>query len=196
MTIPTSAPNDFDSSEETRRIEDRMRAEGEPTVEVSFVDYFAEPESHTFYLPDGKQFFVFQELREGGKALYEKITNREGIKVQRVTGEAKLPIDPAIQRQTLIRVSVVDANIWYPGNNGNWEQLKFDTIRQRENNKFWDRVFEKFPASIIDELHKQIEKVNPWLAADDDVEAIQKQIDDLEERKRRAEEEEAKKNFS
>jgi hypothetical protein len=200
MSIPTHAADDaFETTDPAvQRVEQRMKEEGEALVETSFTDYFAEPERHTFYLPDGKQFFVFQECREGQKALYEKITNREGIKVQRSTGEAKLPIDPAIQRQTLIKVSVVDSYIVYPaaGNSGKWEELRFDSMRPASNQKFWERVFERFPASIIEDLHKAIEKVNPWLAADDDPEAIQKQIDDLEERKRRAQEEEAKKNFS
>lgn len=198
MTVPVPAAqadrSAFDPEDEkTQRTIDRMAEAGEPIEEKRFVDYFAEPDRNVHYLPDGVQYFVYQELREGGKAKYEKIINREGIKVQRATGDARLPIDPAIARQTLIRLSVVDANI-FTSRNGNPEQISFQSGHKADNTKFWNLVFDKFPSSLIDELHKEIQKVNAWVAADDDIEALQKQRDELDERIRLAEEEEAKKN--
>ncbi|AMS03418.1 hypothetical protein SEA_BENCZKOWSKI14_25 [Gordonia phage Benczkowski14] len=197
VPVPTSQADRtaFDPEDDkTQRTIDRMAEAGEVIEEKRFVDYFAEPETHLHKLPDGVQWFEFQELREGGKAKYEKIINREGIKVQRATGDARLPIDPAIARHTLIQLAVTNAYI-ITTQNGRPEPLQFRMGPNEKNTRFWETVLEKFPSNLIDELHKEVQKVNRWIAADDDIEGLEKQRDELEERIRMAREEEAKKGL-
>lgn len=197
MTVPVPTHeadmSSFDNDPKVQRTNERLAEAGETVEEKRFVDYFAEPETHIFYLPDGVQYFEYQELREGGKAKYERTINREGIRVQRATGDARLPIDPAIARQTLIKLSVTDAHI-ITTLNGRPEPLSFRKGPRETNTKFWELVLERFPAAIVEELHKEVQKVNAWVAADDDIEALEKQRDEIEERIRLAREEEAKNN--
>ena len=175
--------SDFDDRPEVERANERAVAAGETIEERQFVDYFAEPETQRWYLPDGKQYFDYQELREGGKAAYERATNRD-IRVQRSTGDARLSVDPATARQKLIQLSVTDCLLYRDG-----QRIEFN--RERPG-KFWENLFDLFPAKVIDQLHSEITKANAWLAADDDVEALKEERDRLDERIERAQEEQAK----
>jgi hypothetical protein len=199
MTIPTQNPNpdmtSFDDDPATERAIQRHADSGQPVEEKRFFDYFAEPEAKFYYLPDGVQYFEYRELREGGKAAYERATNND-IRVQRATGDARLRVDPVTARHTLVRLAVTDAFIQYLDGAGNAERLTFRVGPREKNEKFWELVFEKFPAKFIDGLHSEVQKVNTWVAADDDVEGLKKQRDEINERIERAEEEQAKKNSS
>lgn len=181
--------SDFDGRPEVERANARAVAAGETIEERQFVDYFAAPKPERWYLPDGIQYFEFQELREGGKAAYEKATNKD-IRVQRSTGDARLSVDPATQRQTLIRLSVTDAYLLQSDGRGGQQEIPFNKERP---GKFWENLFTFFPASLIDKFHQEIVKANAWLAADDDLDALKEERDRLDERIERAEEEQAKK---
>jgi hypothetical protein len=180
----TQDTTDFDRRPDIEDANRRAVEAGETIEDKQYVDYFAEPETHRYYLPDGKQYFDYQELREGGKALYEKATNKD-IRVQRATGDARLAVDPATQRQVMIRLSVVDVLVFQRG-----ERLEFNKDKP---GKFWEIVFERFPAKLVQDLYEDIQKVNTWLAADDDLEALKEERERLDERIERAEEEQAKK---
>lgn len=181
--------SDFDDRPEAVRANQAAVAAGETIEERQFVDYFAAPEPQRWYLPDGVQYFEYQELREGGKALYEKATNKD-IRVQRSTGDARLSVDPATQRQTLIRLSVTDVHLLQSDGHGGTNEVPFNKDRP---GKFWENLFTFFPAKLIDQLHNEITKANAWLAADDDVDQLKEERDRLDERIARAEEEKAKK---
>lgn len=180
---------DFDGRPAAERANAAAVAAGEVIEERQFVDYFATPEPQRWYLPDGEQYFEFIELREGGKAAYEKATNKD-IRVQRSTGDARLSVDPATQRQTLVRLSVTDVLLYQKDEGGRVQQVPFNKARP---GKFWENLFDRFPAKYIEQLHQEITKVNAWLAADDDVEALKEERERLDERIERAEEEQAKK---
>lgn len=181
---------DFEGRPEVEAANRAALAGGEVIEERQFVDYFAAPQPERWYLPDGNQYFEFQELREGGKAAYEKATNKD-IRVQRSTGDARLSVDPATQRQTLIRLSVTDVHLLQADARGIPTEVPFNKDRP---GKFWDNLFTFFPAKYIEQLHEEITKANTWLAADDDVQALKDQREQLDERIARAEEEQAKKN--
>lgn len=181
--------SDFEDRPEVVRANERAVSAGESIEERQFVDYFAEPENHRWTLPDGEQYFEFQELREGGKAAYERATNKD-IRVQRSTGDARLSVDPATARQKLIQLSVVDCHLYTRDAGGRRSLIPFNKERP---GKFWENLFERFPAKVIEQLHQEITKVNTWLAADDDVDALKEERDRLDERIERAEEEQAKK---
>ncbi|QDF16952.1 tail assembly chaperone [Gordonia phage Luker] len=189
--IPTREQDtsDFEGRPEAERANAAALAAGEVVEEKQFVDYFAAPLPQRWYLPDGVQYFEYQELREGGKAAYEKLTNKD-IRVQRSTGDARLSVDPAIQRQSLIRLSVTDVHLIQKDSGGRPQVVPFNKERP---GKFWDNLFTFFPAVLIDKLHQEIVKANSWLAADDDVEALKEERERLDERIQRAEEEQAKK---
>lgn len=188
----TQDVSDFDDRPEAVRANQAAVAAGERIEDRQFVDYFAAPQPQRWYLPDGEQYFEYQELREGGKAAYEKATNKD-IRVQRSTGDARLSVDPATQRQTLIRLSVTDVHLYQGRNNDGTPALV--AFNKERPGKFWENLFNFFPASLIDKLHQEITKANAWLAADDDIEALKKERDQLDERIERAEEEQAKKIF-
>jgi len=195
MTLPveTTDTSSFDDDPAIERANQRMLDEGETIEEKQIVDYFAEPITHRFDLPDGIQYFEYQELLEGGKAKYERKTNRD-IRVQRSTGDARLSVDAATQRQELIRLSVVGANVYAPDKHtGKLVKLPFN---RESSTAFWDRVFQSFPAKIIQNLHEEIVKVNEWMAADDDIEALKEQREQLDDRIKRAEEVQAKSESS
>ncbi|AKJ71707.1 putative tail assembly protein [Tsukamurella phage TIN2] len=183
--------SDFEGRPEAERANERALAAGERIEDRQFVDYFATPQPTRYYLPDGVQYFDYVELREGGKALYEKATNKD-IRVQRSTGDARLSVDPAVQRQTLVKLSVVDANLLESDGHGGSRKIPFNKERP---GKFWENLFTFFPAKIIEDLNQEIIKANSWLAADDDVEALKEERDRLDERIERAEEEQAKKDL-
>lgn len=190
--IPTrdQDTSDFEDRPEAVRANERAVAAGERIEERQFVDYFAAPQPQRWYLPDGEQYFEFQELREGGKAAYEKATNKD-IRVQRSTGDARLSVDPATQRQTLIRLSVTDVHLFQGKNqDGSPQLVQFNKDRP---GKFWENLFTFFPARLVEQLNQEITNVNTWLAADDDVEALKEERERLDERIERAEEEQAKK---
>ncbi|AMS02318.2 tail assembly chaperone [Gordonia phage GourdThymes] len=189
--IPTATQDtsDFDGRPEVERANAAAVAAGEKIEEKQFVDYFAAPLPQRWYLPDGVQYFEFQELREGGKSAYEKLTNKD-IRVQRSTGDARLSVDPAIQRQSLIRLSVTDVYLLQKDSGGQPQPMPFNKERP---GKFWENLFTFFPAALIDKLHREIVDINAWLAADDDVDALKEERERLDERIAKAEEEQAKK---
>ncbi|UTN91183.1 tail assembly chaperone [Gordonia phage PokyPuppy] len=189
IPVASQDASDFDGRPEAERANARAIAAGEVIEEKQFVDYFAAPLPERFFLPDGVQYFEYQELREGGKSAYEKLTNKD-IRVQRSTGDARLSVDPAIQRQSLIRLSVTDVHLLQKDSGGNPQPIPFNKDRP---GKFWENLFTFFPATLIDKLHQEIVKANAWLAADDDVDALKEERERLDERIERAEEEQAKK---
>src|SRR4051812_748074 len=72
-----------------------------------YEDYWGTDETHVFTLPDGKQYFVVKPMDEGAKQRFQKKTNK-GIRMNQRSQEATIDVDPADERWTLIKESVVD----------------------------------------------------------------------------------------
>lgn len=152
--------------------------------DVTYEDYWGVQETFQFDLKDGKQYFVIKPMDEGAKTRFQKLTNK-GIRMNQRSQEAHLDIDPADERHTLIRESVVDWHIMQkdPKAESGWSELPCpdDEVRRkrviRENFAGEDA---KFNPKIIQELEFFIRTKNPWMQADMDLEELYKQRDEVD----------------
>jgi hypothetical protein len=144
-----------------------------PTPEVaedefgSYEDYWGFDEKKKHYLPDGKQYFEIQVMNEGQRTAYQKMVNSD-LTVSR-TGDAKIKVDPAQERQSLIKASVVGAHIVYKGS-----LRQFDSM-------LMENWLDKAPVRLVDDLEAAIRKANPWLSGELTVAQIEEQIQTLQE---------------
>lgn len=180
----------FDNDPAIESLNRNMLAGGEKIEEVKIVNYFGTPETKRFFVDKTQtQYFEYAALTEGGKAKYERATNKD-IRVQRTTGDAKLAVDPATERQTLVKLSTVNAVIYAPSKaTGEMQPLSFNPKSPTE---FWDKVFEAFPPKIIQDFYKAIREENPWMKADEDLEALEIEHKNLGERIEKLREEKEK----
>lgn len=132
-----------------------------------YIDYWGTDETHRHTLPDGKQWFEFQIMDEGARSRFQKLTNTD-LTVMR-DNTAKVKMDPAAERHTLIKESVINWNLMQKGPDGNWSAAPWS----KRNLEQW---LEKAPPKIVDELEFAIRKANPWMQADMSVEEIDKEI--------------------
>lgn len=187
----------FDGDPQVESLHENMVAAGERIEEKRIIDYFGTPEPLRFYLGDETQYFEFTPLTEGGKAKYERATNKD-IRVQRTTGDAKMQVDPATERQALVMLSVTDALIYKRQKPLN--QLKPVAFQQAKNgtqpNEFWQDIFEVFPPKVIQDLYRKIRDANPWMKADEDVETLEEEYKNMGQRIETLKEEQAKKKNS
>lgn len=170
--------------------EQAMQAAGVPTTEPQYVDYFGFSSTERYPLPDGRQWIEFERMNEGKKREFQKLTSRD-LRVQRATGDALMKVDPGLERQELIKLSMTG---WYlmqpdPKNPGEWRAAPFDGSNIK-------RFLEGANPEIIDGLEKAIRKANPWMMDEMSVEDIDKEIESLQDMRKVAEEREAKKNDS
>lgn len=161
----------------------------EADVSQAYGNYWGTEEEHTFHLPDGKQFFVIKPLDEGGKTLFQKMTNK-GIRVNQRTQDAHLDIDPASERHTLIKNSVVDYNLMVPVIDPATKQIT-GWAQHPFSKRGLDQWLEKANPKTVQELELYIRKKNPWMEESMTSEAIQEEIDRLIELKKSVAEREA-----
>lgn len=155
----------------------------------SYESYWGTDEVHRFWLPDGKQYFDIKPLDEGGKARFQKTTNK-GIRMNQRSNEAHLDVDPAEERHQLIRSSVVSWNIMQPAPDGTFSQFPCpdgDAQRTRQI----DVMLTKFNPKIIQDLEFFIRTKNPWMQADQKLEDLLEQREELEVLIKQAREREA-----
>lgn len=166
-----------------------MAAAGVDTEDSLFEDYFGFDEKQTFYLPDGKQYIEFQVMTEGKRAQYQRATNRD-ITLQRTTGDAKMKVDPATDRQELLKASVVGWHIvrHHPNKGAKSDPASWVPVPFSIGSPGGE--FEKWLAGtnpkIVDALEKAVRKSNPWLMAEMSVEDIDKEIENLHEMREEA----------
>lgn len=162
---------------------------GYADVDPGFEDYWGVQETLRFTLPDGKQYFEIQPMDEGAKTRFQKLTNK-GIRLNQRTQDAHLDADPADERHTLIKESVVSWRIMQKDAEGRWSELPCppdDRQRKRTLEQF---ILEKFNPKVIQDLEYFIRVNNPWMQAEMDVEEIDKEIERLQTlRKQRIEHE-------
>lgn len=155
--------------------------EGQPQVAVQApVDYFGFSAEDTFYLPDGVQYITFKILNEGDKAKFQRKTTRD-LTVKR-GGDATMKMDPADERHELIKTAVTGWNLYRGG-----QPVPFDGHNGRNFRDFLELADPK----IIEDLEKAIRKANPWLLGEMKAEDIRREISNLEEMLKVAEEREA-----
>lgn len=141
------------------------------------VDYFGFQSTEKFYLPDGQQYIEFEIMNEGKKAKFQKLTTKDLV-VQR-GGDARMKMDPAQERHELIRQSVTGWNLYRGGNPVPFSPTNLKDFLELANPK------------LIEDLEKAIRKANPWLMGEMKSEDIRREIENLEEMLKTAEEREA-----
>jgi hypothetical protein len=140
-------------------------------------DYFGFSETHRFYFPDKVTFIEFKSMNEGDKAKFQKMTQKDLV-LERQSGNARMKVDPATERHELIRTCVVDWNLTRGG-----APVKFSDVQLRDFLKLAN-------PKLVEDLEKEIRKHNPWLLQDMTVEDIDREIENLREMRKVAEERE------
>lgn len=141
------------------------------------VDYFGFAEEHRYTFPDGKSYITFQSLNEGAKAKFQKESSRDLV-LERQSGNARVKMDAAADRHALIKAACTGWNLKRGG-----EDVPFNPIQL---NDFLTLANPR----IVDELELAIRKANPWLLAEMTSEDIDKEIENLLEMKKIAQERE------
>lgn len=154
------------------------------TGDEVYEDYWGTDETHVHKLPDGKQYFVIQPMNEGAKQRFQKKTNK-GIRMNQRSQEATIDVDPADERWTLIKESVIDWKLMQKDSKTQtWSAFPFS----KSNIERW---LEKANPKIVQDLEFFIRTKNPWMQADMSVEEIDKEIERLEELRTQAKEQQA-----
>lgn len=148
-----------------------------PTVSGAQVtNYWGTDETGKYTLPDGVQWIEFKLMNEGMKSQFQKLTNQD-LTIGR-DNTAKVRMDAAEERHTLIKQSVVDWNLYAP--DPQTGEMGYAAFSKQMLNKW----LEVGPPKIIEELEMAIRKANPWMQAEMTVEAVEKEIDRLTEVRR------------
>lgn len=161
-----------------------------PDPFAGYEDYFGFDEIETWYFPDGKQWMKFKKLNEGDRAKYLRAT-RPDVTINQRSGDAKIPMDTANDRRELILASVVDWSIARrsPKNPSQFEMVPFSGQAQGSAVGQW---LQKANPALVSKLEKAIRMANPWLMNEMSVEQIDKEIADLQELRKAAEEREVR----
>lgn len=144
----------------------------------SYENYWGVDETFKFYLPDGKQFFEIKPMNEGAKSKFQKITNK-GVRMNQRTQDATIDVDPANERHTLIKESVVSFFIMQKGPDGSWSEYPCPPAGDSRFKNSLQMLLDQFNPKAIQDLEFFIRTKNPWMQADMDVEQIDEEIDRL-----------------
>lgn len=160
-----------------------MRAQGVATTETAQADYFGFEEVLIVKLPDGISWIQHQVLNEGARRKYLNSANRD-VKFQKTTGDAIMRMQPGDEKHSLLSQAIVGWNLARGG-----KPVAF-------NKAELDKFLEKSSPKIIDLIHKEVVKANPWLLAEMSPADIKTEIERLQEMLAVAEEREAGKAAS
>ena len=154
--------------------------------------YWGTDETERFTLPDGLQYFEFKPMNEGAKAKFQKMTNK-GLRLNQQTQDATIDVDPANERWTLIKESIVAWNLYQPDPNSPQGYSVYpaaapdDARRKRQI----EEILSNFDAKIIQDLEFKIRMANPWMQSEMTIEGIDEEIDRLQKMRKQKLEEEA-----
>lgn len=150
----------------------------EPTEAPTPVDYFGFSSTKLYYLPDKVSYVELKVMNEGERRNYANETNRE-VRFGRNTGEAAIKMKPGDDRMLLLKKAVVGWNLRRGG-----EPVPFNAGTLQEFLNVTD-------PKIVDLIEKEIRLMNPWLLAELSLEDMDREIEQLQEmRRKKAEEEE------
>ena len=173
----------FNEAARVEAMEANMAAAGIATHEKAPVDYFGFDETHRVVLPDGRSSVDHKTLNEGARRKYLNSVNRE-VTFQKATGDARMKIASGDEKAALLKAAICGWNLMRSG-----QPVAFT---DRTLGEFLDKA----SPEIIDIIHKDIQRANPWLTADVTVEDIDKEILELQEARQRKLDEEAGKAAS
>lgn len=160
---------------------------------AGYEDYFGFDERDRWTFPDGKQWIEFKKLTEGDRAKYLRATKSD-VHLNQKTQEARFAFDQSQDRKQLLLHSITDWHLVHiqrlDGGQRRITPVPFPTNTSAggELAKWIDRQ----NPSLLAELEKKIRRVNPWLMSEMSVAQIDKEIEDLQELRKAAEEREAR----
>lgn len=146
--------------------------------DFQYEDYWGVDETFRFVLKDGKQYFDIKPMDEGAKTRFQKMTNK-GIRMNQRSQEATIDVDPADERHTLIRESVVDWKIMQRGPDGQFSEFICPTDDKMRKRAI-DQLLERFNPKVVQDLEFFIRTKNPWMQADQKLEDLLEQRDELD----------------
>jgi len=149
--------------------------------EVEYGDYFGFDERHRFMMPDGRQWIEFKTLAEGDLMLYQSRLGRDMV-VEKSTGNARIRINQVEERHALLMVAITGWHMMRRTPRGFVEE-KFNTSKHGT----LEQWLKAANPAIIADLDKAVREHNPFLLAanSETLEAIDKQIEDLQEQRER-----------
>ena len=136
--------------------------------QVQQADYFSFSSEEVYTFPDGVSQITFAVMNEGKKAKFQRTTQRDLV-MERSSGNARIKVDPAVERHALIEESITGWNLKRGG-----KDVPFNAQSRRD-------LLELSNPKVIEDLEKAIRKANPWMLADMKSEDIQTEIDNLNE---------------
>lgn len=157
-------------------------AAGSPEDEqVEYGDYFGFDERHRFMMPDGRQWVEFKTLSEGDLMNYQSRLNRDMV-VEKTTGNARIRINQVEERHALLMVAITDWKMMRRTNRG-WIEEKFNKAKSGT----LEQWLKSANPALIADLDKAVRDQNPFLLAanGETLEAIDKQIEELQEQRAR-----------
>lgn len=162
-----------------QQMEEAMEADGVSVMEPVQQSYFGFAETHRCILPDGVSYVEHQTLNEGERKKYQNSINRE-VAIKRSTQDAVMKMAAGDERHALLRAAIVGWNLV----DQNGQPIPFtkqETHGRTTNQSTLDRFLNEAPPKVIDLIHKEVQKANPWLMGEMSVDDIKQQIEDLEE---------------
>lgn len=169
------SPEESARQEYNARTEEAMRANGQQVEEkVEFIDYFTFEESIKHFLPDGKHYIEFKPMTEGVRRKYQSRT-QPTITSNRASGDSKIGINIARDREHLLNESVVGWFMEMRDGMGNIVEVRFDDKRNG-----WLAWQERANPKLIEDLEKAIRKANPWMQSDMDIKEVDEEIERLQ----------------
>lgn len=156
---------------------------GQTAGDAIYENYWGVDETYRFMLPDDKQYFEIRPMDEGRKVQFQKLTNK-AVRMNQRTEEASFDIDPAEERWTLIKESVIGYHIMQPSPDGTWSEYPCPPYTDPRFRRSLEQLLEKFNPKIVQDLEFFIRQKNPWMQADMAVEDIDKEIDRLQQMRR------------
>lgn len=166
--------------ENQQRIDREAQANGVQTVTRVRNSYWGTNLTFKFYL-DGtdvpeseRQYIEYKKMNEGDRSKYQRSIS-DPVLVHRGSGDARMRVDPARDRDALLDVAVCG-----------WYLFKGDRLANFNNEQF--RLFKNSAdPQLIDKLEKAIRKDNPWLRNDmsledarEELKRITQLVEDLE----------------
>lgn len=161
---------------------DRMAADGiSPTQEI-YIDVWGYHDIKRWYFPgqesvpeQNRLYLKVQKMTEGVRQKYQKATNAK-VTILKQNSNAEMGVDPARDREQLILKSVTGWYMRRPGAGGGFHEVEYTDRAFRE----W---FDGANPAHIEDLEKFIRDINPWMLDEVTLEAIDKEIDRLQEQR-------------
>jgi len=155
-----------------------MIAAGVDPDEPAYEDYFGFNETQRWDFPDHLQWIEFRQMTEGDRRKYQSKTTKD-IKLEKNTGDARVRVDPGVEREILFECSVMSWHIVRKQTDGSFKPIPVDKNASL-GSEFGKWSLQADP-KLLDGLERAIRKANPWMQSEMTAEALREEIKNLEE---------------